>query len=293
MLRSKLASPVRQKTEEPASSPAKPTKATPPRAVAGAESFKYYIDHRNPKNVGLTPRGTKKISLHKNQGYSHNLIRLPGDDTIFCSPNRDLSDLKIGDVLVAMKNLKDRADRDYRMLINAEHFRAARIKINESITVLKTFYNDKGTDKETFLKLLNTLIKSENYCNPFGLDKIYSAHGYKYELAGNADVYAAPIEDKDLAFATGKILLLEEKVNGEMKASDKINKKRKDQPNTQVELLEDPQEKSASTTDSSVSMGSSKPFLLFKPQSVVMAELRQKRALEIATKDNNPALKIN
>ncbi len=219
MFKSPIASPESKKTEASVKSVAKATLATPPK---GTQCFKY--KHReNQQTVGLTPGGKQRIPLNKYEGVAHNYLRIDGSDRIFSSPDRDSDNLELGDVLVAMKNLRDRTNKDYNMGSDLNHFKAAKIKINECIAILKTFYNEKGINKKAFLDLLNSEINKGVFWNPFGLKEIYSVNGYQKDKACDKNIYAAPIKGDNLL--CGKVLFKED---NEMDASQGINTERKE-----------------------------------------------------------------
>lgn len=175
-------------------SPAIPIEGTP---IAQMRSY-FYSTHG--KVEGLTPDGSIQ-PLSKYTGRAHRFLKQPNgvsvsEHTSSRNPETDYTQL-----LVLLKNLKERSDVDYRVKkitgsVDPRHLHYAQELLGRCIPLLKKCYRN-ASDKADFLNTLNDEINKNVIYNPFGLRKIYNTNQFDMSLAQDPNCYAEALTASD------------------------------------------------------------------------------------------------
>ena len=173
-------------------SPAQAILSSPP-----AEGFRaFYYQPTADKTTGYTPGKGHTVPLGPHEGRSHHRV---GSDTttgpILSSPGLSFFDaghsqatLDKIKLLAKLKNLKSRADTDYRHkqrdgLVDPDHLTTAKQKISRAILLLKKI------ESVDLIKEINKGIGQGGLYNPYGLRVIYYTSDYDLALADSGVLY--------------------------------------------------------------------------------------------------------
>lgn len=181
-------------------SPARPIDGTP---IARMRSY-YYVT--NDKIEGYTPDGSTQ-PLPKYTGRSHRFVKQPNGLSVSEHTSSKNPETDYAQLLVLLKNLKERSDVDYRVkmsygAVDSNHLHYAQEQLGRCIPLLKKCYRN-ASDKAAFLNTLNGEINTSVIYNPFGLRKIYDTNQFDLILAQDSNCYAALLTASDFPRVAG------------------------------------------------------------------------------------------
>ena len=174
----------------PLQSPVKATAQSTPNDGSNCKVFYHHTSPNTQKTHGYTPNKTRRVRLSDHEGSNHNKITTPGE-TIYTDHNEfytvNTFDAKYKTLLLALKNLKERLDNDFKMkpkYKNYAHYHASYLLIQQCICMLQEMVNLPEDLKDyDFLSHLNAAISEEYFdeklYNPIDMLPCYAATGHR------------------------------------------------------------------------------------------------------------------